>query len=98
MPQATPAREALEGDVQTGVLPATPAPTMARPVLNRLPQIAAYLLAMGQALLDVEIKGKAVRGLMLGMKVQPAGGSPTPSSALDARAGAIWQGNAPLWP
>ena len=67
------------GDVQTGVLLATPAPTMAGPVLDRLPHTTAHPLATGQGLLYIEIKGRAVKGLMLGMKVQPTGGTPTPS-------------------
>ena len=44
-------REAMEGDMQTGVLLATSVPTMARHVLDRLPQTTAHLLAMGQGLL-----------------------------------------------
>ena len=43
-------REAMEGNMQTGVLPAAPAPTMARLVLDRLLQTAADLLAAGQGL------------------------------------------------
>ena len=71
----SPRREAMEGDMQTGVLSAAPAPTMAGLVLDRLPWTTAHLLAAGQGLPYVEIKGRAVTGLMLGMKVNQQEGS-----------------------
>ena len=53
---------------------------------------------MGQGLPQGDNKGRPGTGLMLGMTVQPTGGTPTLSSVLDARAGAIWHGNVPLQP
>ena len=43
-------------------------------------------------------QGRTMKRLILGMKVQPIGETPTLSSALGAWAGAIWFGNVPLQP
>ena len=83
-------------DGQTGVLLATPAPIMTILALDRPTQTAAHVLAMGQELPLVETRGRTAKGLTLGMKVQPTGGTPTLSSALHARAVATWLGNVPL--
>ena len=88
----------MEGDMQTRAFPAAQVPTMARPVLDRPPQTAAHLLAMEQGLPQVEVKGRAVKWLMLGVKVQPTGGTPTSSSVLYAGVGAILYGNVQLQP
>ena len=98
-PASTPdSPRAMGGDGQTGVFLPAPAPIMVGPVLDRLPQTAAHLQVMGQGLQSVETRGRTAKGLMLGMKEQPAGETPTLSSALDGRVRAIWLGNDPLQP
>ena len=77
--------------------PSCPSSHNSQDSLGRPPQTTAHLLAVGQGLPYVEIKGRSVMGLKLGVKLQP-GGISTLSSVLDARAGAIWHGNVPLQP
>ena len=72
--------------------PGHPALTTARPVFDRPHQTAVHLLARGYC------KVIAVTGVMLGMTVQPTGGTPTLSSISDARAGAILHRNVPFQP
>ena len=96
--QIAPDREAVGGDRQTGLLLAAPAPIMARLVLDRLTQATAHLPAVGQETQYIATRDRTTKGLMIGEKAQPTGGTPTLSSALNVRAGVIWLGNVPLQP
>ena len=44
---------------------------------------------------QVETRDRIAKGLKIDREAQPIGGTPALSSALGARVGAIWLGNAP---
>ena len=96
--QIVPDREAMGGDRWTGSLLATPAPIMARPLWDRLPQSVAHLPPAAQGLQQVETRHRNAKGLKIDGKAEPTGETPAISSALGARVGAIWLGNVPPHP
>ena len=65
--------------------------TIVEVVLGSPPQLAAYLLGMGQG---TESNSQSNKVLAQGGRAQLIGRTQIPSNALGARGGARWQGNA----
>ena len=89
----SPDVEAVGEEGQTGTLLVTSIPIMAKPVWDRLPQPAAYLLVTDQG---PQVKARGIpKGPKSIREALEIGRTPVPSSTSGVKVGATWLGNVP---